>query len=259
MTSEPTNPGSGESKPPQTPAPAPKPATTPAASPAPAASASAHASSEAKPAVAHAAAAPAAKPAAAPAKETPKENAPIGLHPYPDPNRREFMFGSVAWFRVGWLVFTAGAAATGGALQRFLFPNVLYEPPQVFKAGNPSDYPANQTYVDERFKEKYAAWVVRTPNDSATGKAGFYAITTVCTHLGCTPNYLASESKFKCPCHGSGFQTSGINFEGPAPRPLERFRIVIADDGQILVDKTVKYQQEKGEWEKPESFLLYTA
>ena len=48
---------------------------------------------------------------------------------------------------------------------------------------------------------------------------------------------------------------TGVNFEGPAPRPLERARIVLADDGQILVDKSVKFQQEKGEWDNPESFL----
>ena len=46
-----------------------------------------------------------------------------------------------------------------------------------------------------------------------------------------------------------------MNFEGPAPRPLERFRIALADDGQVLVDKSKKFQQEKGEWNNPESFL----
>ena len=48
---------------------------------------------------------------------------------------------------------------------------------------------------------------------------------------------------------------TGINFEGPAPRPLERFRLTMADDGQLLVDKSKKYQQEKGEWSDPESFV----
>ena len=46
-----------------------------------------------------------------------------------------------------------------------------------------------------------------------------------------------------------------MHFEGPAPRPLERFKIILADDGQIIVDKTKKFQEEKGEWENPESFL----
>ena len=84
---------------------------------------------------------------------------------------------------------------------------------------------------------------------------GIYALSTVCTHLGCTPNWLSAENKFKCPCHGSGFYKTGINFEGPAPRPLERYRISLAEDGQILIDKSKKFQQEKGEWNNPESFL----
>ncbi len=46
-----------------------------------------------------------------------------------------------------------------------------------------------------------------------------------------------------------------MNFEGPAPRPLERLKIGLASDGQIVIDKSKKYRQEKGEWEKPGSFL----
>ena len=82
-----------------------------------------------------------------------------------------------------------------------------------------------------------------------------YALSTVCTHLGCTPNWREAEQKYKCPCHGSGFRKSGKNFEGPAPRPLERFAISLAGDGQILVDKTRSFKWEKGEWEKEESSL----
>jgi cytochrome b6-f complex iron-sulfur subunit len=154
--------------------------------------------------------------------------------------------GFFSWLAVAWVAFTAAAAAGGAAMTRFLFPNVLFEPPQVFKAGLPEDYDVGK--VDERWKEKFGAWVVRN-------EQGIYALSTTCTHLGCTPNWLEGENKFKCPCHGSGFYRTGINFEGPAPRPLERYRIVLADDGQILVDKTVKYQQEKGQWDDPESFL----
>ena len=77
----------------------------------------------------------------------------------------------------------------------------------------------------------------------------------VCTHLGCTPNWQETDRKFKCPCHGSGFRMTGIHFEGPAPSPLERFKIGLANDGQILVDKTKSFKWEKGEWENPESFL----
>ena len=146
----------------------------------------------------------------------------------------------------GWTAFTAACAAGLAATGRFMFPNVLFEAPQSFKAGFPAEY--NVGEVDTRWADAFGVWIVRT-------QAGFYALIATCTHLGCTPNWLSSENKFKCPCHGSGFYRTGVNFEGPAPRPLERARIVLADDGQLLVDKSVKFQQEKGEWEKPESFL----
>ena len=129
---------------------------------------------------------------------------------------------------------------------RFLFPNVLFEPPQSFKIGYPDDFESGK--VDLRFKKKYNVWIVRD-DEKIT------ALSTVCTHLGCTPNWLETERKFKCPCHGSGFRSSGINFEGPAPRPLERYKILLANDGQIKVDKTKSYKYEKGEWNRVESYL----
>ena len=133
-----------------------------------------------------------------------------------------------------------------------MFPKVSDEPPQRFKAGFPAEY---RMGVDERWKDKCGVWLVRTPDDVVQDTSGFYALVAVCTHLGCTPNYLAAEGKFKCPCHGSGFRLTGIDFEGPAPRPLERAGIGLADDGQILVDKGRRFQFELGQWVAPESFL----
>jgi cytochrome b6-f complex iron-sulfur subunit len=156
------------------------------------------------------------------------------------------------WLGLAWGAFSAASAAALAATGRFMFPNVLNEPPQQFKAGFPNEYGQG---VDERWKEKFGVWLVRVPDDLVARASGFYALLTTCTHLGCTPNYLSAESKFKCPCHGSGFRTTGINFEGPAPRPLERARIVLADDGQILVDKSRKFQYELGQWADPEAFL----
>jgi cytochrome b6-f complex iron-sulfur subunit len=140
--------------------------------------------------------------------------------------------GFIGWMTIGWIAFSA---ATGGfftMMIRFLFPNVLFEPPQSFKIGFPDDFSIGM--VDIRFKKKYAVWIVRNESE-------LYALSTVCTHLGCTPNWLSTEQKFKCPCHGSGFRMTGINFEGPAPRPLERFKVYRAEDGQIIVDKTKKF------------------
>jgi cytochrome b6-f complex iron-sulfur subunit len=159
--------------------------------------------------------------------------------------RRSFLSRVAA----GWTLFGAASAAGLLATARFLFPNDLFEPPTRFKIGKPSDYAASaEGSVDEKWKAKYGIWVVRDLE-------GFFILSTVCTHLGCTPNWLAAERKFKCPCHGSGFYVTGINFEGPAPRPLERFKLTLAPDGQIEVDKARKFQQELGQWEDPEASL----
>jgi cytochrome b6-f complex iron-sulfur subunit len=154
--------------------------------------------------------------------------------------------GFLSVLGVAWTSFAAACGAGAIATTRFMFPNVLFEPPQQFKAGLPSDFQVGT--VDQRFKESFGVFIVRD-------EKGIYVLRAVCTHLGCTPNWLEAENKFKCPCHGSGFYRSGINYEGPAPRPLERYRVVLADDGQILVDKTKIFAQEKGEWSSPDSFM----
>jgi len=169
-----------------------------------------------------------------------------------DPDDASPLLTRRAWLGLAWGAFSAASAAALAATGRFMFPNVLNEPPQQFKIGLPSEYGIG---VDERWKDTFGVWIVRTPDDDIVHLTGFFALITVCTHLGCTPNYLAAENKFKCPCHGSGYHLSGVNFEGPAPRPLERARIVLADDGQILVDKSRHYQQELGQWVDPEAFL----
>src|SRR5262245_30448857 len=162
-----------------------------------------------------------------------------------DPDDTSPLLTRRAWMGLAWGAFSAASAAALAATGRFMFPNVLNEPPQQFKAGFPNEYGVG---VDERWKEKYGIWLVRTTEDIEQHASGFYSLSVTCTHLGCTPNYLSAENKFKCPCHGSGFRITGVNFEGPAPRPLERTRIVLAEDGQILVDKSRHFQRELGQW-----------
>ena len=135
-------------------------------------------------------------------------------------------------------------------LARFMFPNILTEPPTKFKVGFPDELAPGQ--VATKFKAQFGVWIVRYEYD---GAAQIYALQSVCTHLGCTPNWLEGEQKFKCPCHGSGFYKDGINFEGPAPRPLERFAIRLADDGQLEVDKSRKYKEEIGQWADTASYV----
>ncbi|MEM8945611.1 MAG: Rieske 2Fe-2S domain-containing protein [Planctomycetota bacterium] len=152
-----------------------------------------------------------------------------------------------------WIGFAA-LSAFGGlwslAALKFLFPNVRREPPSKFKVGFPDAYPAGQ--VQTKFKAQYGVWI---SNSQYNGQQQIYALKSVCTHLGCTPSWLDAEQKFKCPCHGSGFYKDGINFEGPAPRPLERCAIRIADDGQIEIDKSRTFQEEMGQWEDPACYV----
>jgi cytochrome b6-f complex iron-sulfur subunit len=120
---------------------------------------------------------------------------------------------------------------------RFFFPRVLYEPNTKFKIGYPSDFGFG---VDTKFQSAHRIWVVRNTE-------GIFVISAICTHLGCTPDWKPSENKFKCPCHGSGYDSEGINFEGPAPRPMDRAHVELDPTGQIVVDLSHLYRGPKGE------------
>ncbi|HVK40712.1 MAG TPA: Rieske (2Fe-2S) protein [Candidatus Kapabacteria bacterium] len=151
---------------------------------------------------------------------------------------------------VGWMSFFGFFSIMILGTLRAMFPRVIYEKPPVFKAGFPQDYVPGT--VSELYKDEQRVWIIRQTDGS------FIGLLAICTHLGCTPRWLAAENKFKCPCHGSGFRgtpTWGVNFEGPAPRPLERVAIHLAPDGQIEIDKSKKFLWEKGEWENPEATL----
>ncbi len=147
----------------------------------------------------------------------------------------------------GWLAFLGFVATATVGFLRYLFPRVLFEPPTAFRAGRPDDYVIGE--VDTRWMDQYRVWVVRT-------RTGIYALNAVCTHLGCTPRWLDTEGQFKCPCHGSGFTREGVNFEGPAPRPLERLHITL-ENGLIVIDRGIRYREELGQWADPGAFLEY--
>jgi cytochrome b6-f complex iron-sulfur subunit len=149
---------------------------------------------------------------------------------------------------LGWGAVLGSIGASVFAFGRFMFPRVLFEPPTRWKAGFPTDFTVNT--VSSRWMDDYRCWIVRWPDQ-------IFSILAVCTHLGCTPRWLAGENKFKCPCHGSGYHMDGTNFEGPAPRPMEHIFIALADDGQLLCDKGVTFRGELGQWGTPGSFVKF--
>jgi cytochrome b6-f complex iron-sulfur subunit len=158
------------------------------------------------------------------------------------------MFGS--FMGIGFTALGATGALWTLASGRFMMPNVLTEPPNRFKVGFPGDYPPG--HVETTFKEKHGVWVI---HGIYRGVEQIFALRTVCTHLGCIVIWQQSEQTFKCPCHGSGFYKDGVNFEGPAPRPLERYAIRIADDGQLEVDKSKTFREELGQWTDPACYV----
>ena len=238
--------GGGKAPAPAAPRPTPTPAAKPAA-PAPLKPAMTTSTPEAIPSETAQAARPA--PAAAPQKSSvatvrkPKQDKP------PEDDQGIWRLSRKNFLNVaGWFAFFSFlATAVVGAI-RLMVPRVLYEPPSSFKVGYPDDYVIGE--VNETYKDEFRVWIVREID-------GFYALLAICTHLGCTPRWLPLESKFKCPCHGSGYHKDGVNFEGPTPRPLERLKIALADDGQILVDRNIKFLYEKQEWSKPDAYLNY--
>jgi cytochrome b6-f complex iron-sulfur subunit len=126
-------------------------------------------------------------------------------------------------FVIGCIGIGAATAGFLAATLRFLVPNVLYEPSRRFDIGPPSDFPPGSiTFLPDRL-----LYVVNETD-------GFYAISSICTHLGC--NVKRGGPGFECPCHGSQFDGNGRVVHGPAPKPLEWYALSLSPHAQIVVD-----------------------
>ncbi|MCF6148846.1 MAG: ubiquinol-cytochrome c reductase iron-sulfur subunit [Candidatus Kuenenia sp.] len=132
----------------------------------------------------------------------------------------------------GWALFFAAIGAYLGELfgyKGFFYPKVLFEPSPKFAVGEPKDFlPDSVTTLKSR-----KIFVVRD-GDS------FKAISVVCQHLGCAVEFSKEKNIFECPCHGSKYYRNGVNFAGPAPRPLDHFQMVLDDNGRLVIDTSVK-------------------
>ena len=171
-------------------------------------------------------------PAAAPPASRPAAKPPaVVVESAPEPSvfktRRRIVWVSIAGFLTTcFLMFV-----------RFFLPRSITEPPSTFKIGFPGDYALG---VDTKYQQLYRIWVDKTSDR-------LFVVYARCTHLGCTPDWKASENKFKCPCHGSGYDSEAINFEGPAPRPMDRAHVELDAEGQIVVDTSRLFKWPKGD------------
>jgi len=122
-----------------------------------------------------------------------------------------------------------GVAGLGACVfgLRYLSPNVLYEPSPIVSVGRPEHYSVGSVTLDPRF----GIFVARV-------QEGFYALSAVCTHLGCLTTWKVDTAEIACPCHGSTFQRDGAVRSGPAPAPLAWLKVWISDDGNLMVDRS---------------------
>jgi cytochrome b6-f complex iron-sulfur subunit len=142
--------------------------------------------------------------------------------PLDDATRRDFLA------RIGIGACAVAAAGSAVVTADFLKPKVLFEPPTRFRAGNPLDY----TEGTVRFNKEQKAYVIG-------GAAGVYALSAVCTHLGCITRYVSDEGAIACPCHGSRFDLEGNVTHGPAPRALPWLEVTTNTDGELVVDSAI--------------------
>ncbi len=143
-------------------------------------------------------------------------------------NRRE------AFVQIG--VGSICAACAGGLAfgYEFLSPNVLYEPSPIADLGKPDRYPLGSVTQDTQA----GLYIVHS-------EQGIYAMSAVCTHLGCLTAWKPELGIIACPCHGSKFKPDGAKIEGPAPRPLIWLKTYISDEGNLLVDRSAPLEQKQ--------------
>ena len=139
--------------------------------------------------------------------------------------RRDFLGLAALWSMAGAL----GVALAG--MLRLPKPAVLPGPMRVFKLGDPAQYAVGATV-------KMDAENLYLFRD----EKGFYAISSVCTHLGCIVSHSEQEG-FACPCHGSKFSTDGAVTGGPAPTGLAWLEMSLSPDGQLQVNAESEVQR----------------
>jgi cytochrome b6-f complex iron-sulfur subunit len=138
-------------------------------------------------------------------------------------NRREFLTYT-------WAAALGLLALEGGVLSfQFMYPRFRAgEFGGEFFIGPVSALPAPDASPQPNTDGKF--WLVSTVDDEPK------ALYMVCTHLGCLYQWVQSNFRFECPCHGSKFTHDGYFIEGPAPRSLDYFETRVEEDGTVVVD-----------------------
>jgi len=157
----------------------------------------------------------------------PREQAPGKKNPAVpvDKNRRRTIWALIyGYLGINFLMFL-----------RFFFPRALYEPNTIVNIGYPTDF---MDGVNQEFLQSNRIWIIKEPGR-------LFVVFARCTHLGCTPDWLPQQNMFHCPCHGSEYDPEGVNFAGPAPRPMDRCSVRLMTNGTIQVDSSHLFSQDR--------------
>ena len=194
----------------------------------------------------------------------------MGLNPYDTPRGRLHRLAEVS--RRQFLLFMGVVAAIAGSLfgglkiLGFMFPNATLEEPLAFSVDTE---PGAITVGNPLQITEKRVSIIRDDG-------GFYAVYLICTHLGCTPNYVTNVTSgtgvadtvakshgdrtaaeqipngWACPCHGSRYFIDSTNFYGPAPRPMDWVDIQFGPAGNLVVDRgKLVVQRNAGQTTKP--------
>jgi cytochrome b6-f complex iron-sulfur subunit len=194
----------------------------------------------------------------------------MGLNPYDTPRGRLHRLADMT--RRQFILLMAVLASIAGSLfggiktLGFLFPNANLEEPLAFSVDQDPDTITigNPLQITEK-----RVSIIRDDG-------GYYAVYLICTHLGCTPNYVTNVTSgtgvtddvakqhgerkpaeqipngWACPCHGSRYFIDSTNFYGPAPRPMDWVDIQYSPAGKFVVDRgKLVVQRSAGQTTKP--------
>ena len=66
-----------------------------------------------------------------------------------------------------------------------------------------------------------------------------WAVSSTCTHKGCTVSWHEADGGLACPCHGARFGKDGKVLRGPAQENLPEYAVGEDAQGHLFVDKGV--------------------
>ncbi len=189
----------------------------------------------------------------------------MALNPYESPRGK--LRARAESTRRQFLMIMGGFAALGASLfggievLKFMFPQASSNAPALFKTAFTFDQLTGGIVGGKPVTPVNVLSETDKRVTVVLDNAGIYAVYLVCTHLGCTPNYVTDVTTgsgvspsiaqargvraqdqrlpngWACPCHGSRYFIDSTNFYGPAPRPMDWVNIEVTPDGFFAVDR----------------------